>query len=502
MKRYRAPRSFPRWRAAFAGLAFTGGALLTTSATANETPPNLVVVFVDDLGYADIGPFGCNAYATPNLDRMAAEGRAFTDFHSATAVCSASRAALMTGCYPPRVSVEGAYSPWNRNGLHPQEVTLAEVCKSRGYATACVGKWHLGDLPQFLPTRQGFDEWFGLPYSNDMWQYRDGETTLEHGVRSSGENRVWPPLPLYDGERVIDDNLTPKEHEELTARYTRRAVDFVDRHAGRRPFFLYMPHTMAHVPLFVSPRFAGKSGAGLYGDVLLELDDSVGQVMAALERGGVADDTLVIFTSDNGPWLCYGDHAGSAGPLREGKGTMFEGGYRVPCLMRWPRRIPAGTSCDELCSTMDLLPTVVALLGADSPPDRKVDGRDVTALLTGDARSPHDAFYCYYDGALLAVRDRRWKLVLPHRYRTLGDRPGGAGGRAVPYDQAEAVQSLYDLKNDLGETTDVSAANPAVVKRLLTHVEAARRELGDRLTGREGASRRPVGFVPKPERDR
>lgn len=483
----------------FAGLLF-GGALAPLAVA--ETPPNVVVVFIDDMGYADIGPLGCERYATPHLDRMAAEGRVFTDFHAATAVCSASRAALLTGCYPERVSVLGALFPRARNGLHPDEVTIAELCKSRGYATACVGKWHLGDLPEFLPTRQGFDEWLGLPYSNDMWRYPNGETTTENGKKKH-RGKPYPSLPLYDcragqGVEIVDNDITPEDQAELTTQYTERAVDFIDRNAGERPFFLYLPHTMVHIPLFVSEKFAGKSGAGLYGDVVMELDWSVGQVLEALERGGVADNTLVVFTSDNGPWLNFGDHGGSAGPLREGKGTMFEGGYRVPCVMRWPGRIPAGTSSDALCSTMDLLPTVAGLIGAD-PPERPIDGRDILPLLTSDAPTPHEVMYCYNHRELHAVRDQRWKLHVPHPYRTLNGRAGGTAGRPVRYDAAKTGLELYDLQNDPGETTDVAAEHPEIVERLLTHAEAARADLGDKLTKREGTGVRPAGFIPKPE---
>lgn len=460
------------------------------SAAPVHAAPNVVVIFIDDLGYADIGPLGCEAYPTPHLDRMAAEGRVFTDFHAATAVCSASRAALMTGCYPGRVSILGALSSDARHGLHPAEVTIAEVCKSKGYATACFGKWHLGHLPEFLPTKQGFDEYFGLPYSNDMWPYPPGRDDLDHGKRG------YPPLPMYEGERVVNANVTPADQTQLTTQYTERAVDFIDRHAGKRPFFLYVPHSMVHVPLYVSEKFAGKSGAGLFGDVMMEVDWSVGEILAALERGGVADDTLVVFTADNGPWLNFGEHAGSAGPLREGKGTMWEGGYREPCVMRWPARIPAGTRCDEFTATIDLLPTIAGMIGAELP-ERKIDGKDILPVMTGDAPSPHEVFYCYYDRQLRAVRDGRWKLVLPHQYRTLAGRPGGKNGFPVEYVQAQAGLELYDLKNDVGETTDVAAEHPEIVARLQRHVEQARVELGDVLTERKGAEVRPHGRVAK-----
>jgi arylsulfatase A-like enzyme len=452
--------------------------------------PNVVVIFIDDLGYGDIGPFGAKGYATPNLDRMAAEGRRFTDFHSATAVCSASRVALLTGCYPERVSILGALRPRSPIGINADELTLAEFLKQHGYATGIFGKWHLGDRPKFLPLRHGFDEYLGLPYSNDMWNRGPRGEELKPGDRKYDT----PPLRMFDGSQVVDEEVTGEEQTALTTRYTERAVDFIDRHHDE-PFFLYVPHSMVHVPLYVSERFRDKSGAGLFGDVMMEVDWSVGEILGALRRHGIDEKTLVVFTADNGPWLNYGDHAGSAGPLREGKGTMFEGGYRVPCVMRWPGKIPAGTTCQELCVTFDLMPTIAGLLGTELPAERRIDGRDIWPLMSGapDAQSPHDAFYCYYDGGLRAVRDRRWKLHLPHQYRTLAGREGGRGGYPVEYDQATIGQELFDLDNDIGETTDVAAEHPEVVERLLAAAEQARSDLGDVLTDRKGPNIRPPG---------
>lgn len=466
---------------------------LSPAGAAELAQPNIVVIFIDDMGYADIGPFGCESYPTPNLDQMAADGRIFTDFHSATAVCSASRAALLTGCYPERVGILGALFPGNKRGLHADELTLAELCKSKGYATACFGKWHLGDVQPFLPLQHGFDEYLGLPYSNDMWPYLNGETTLEAGQRQYA-GKPMPPLPLIKGNDTLIASVTPDDQAQLTTQYTEHAVDFIDRN-HEKPFFLYLPHTMVHIPLFVSEKFKGKSGTGIYGDVVMELDWSVGQVLEALDRHGISENTLVVFTSDNGPWLSFGDHGGSAGPLREGKGTMWEGGYREPCVMRWPTKIPAGTSCDQLASTMDLLPTVAKMIGAELPADRKIDGKNILPLLTSDATTPHEVFYCYYGNQLQAVRDSRWKLVLPHKYRSLEDRQPGTGGVGKGYRQVQANQALYDLKNDVGETTDASAENPEIVARLLKHVETARADLGDRLTKRKGSGNRPAGTL-------
>ena len=455
-------------------------------------PPNIVLVFIDDMGYADIGPFGAEGYDTPHLDRMAAEGRRFTDFLVSSAVCSASRAALLTGCYHRRVGIAGALGPNAQHGIHADEVTLAEICRQKGYATACFGKWHLGHHPKFLPTQHGFDEYFGLPYSNDMWPLHPSYVNLPPAAEQ--RKRGYPPLPLIENDRVVDPEVTGEDQEQLTTWYTERAVAFIEQHKDQ-PFFLYLPHSMVHVPLFVSDKFRGRSGRGLFGDVVMEVDWSVGQILDTLQKHQLDKKTLVIFTTDNGPWLSYGDHAGSAKPLREGKGTMFEGGYRVPTLMRWPGRIPAGTSCDELASTLDILPTVAQLIGADLP-NHPIDGKDISPLMFGveGAKSPHEVFYCYYAGGQLqAVRDRRWKLHFPHSYRTLAGRPGGTGGMPAPYSEAQIDLELFDLKEDPGETTNVADLQPDVVKHLQQLAEAARDDLGDSLTKKQGRGIRPAG---------
>lgn len=471
------------------------------SAAVGDVParPNIVIIFIDDMGYADIGPFGASGYETPNLDRMAAEGRKFTDFHSATAVCSAARAALLTGCYPERVSILGALGPNAKHGLHWDETTLAEVCREKGYATACFGKWHLGHRPEFLPLEHGFDEYFGLPYSNDMWPLHPDLVALP--ADAERRKRGYPPLPLYEGSEIVDPEVTADDQRQLTTQYTEKAVDFIRRHR-EQPFFLYVPHTMVHVPLFVSDKFRGKSGAGLFGDVVMELDWSVGQILDALAEAELDDQTLVIFTSDNGPWLSYGNHAGSAGPLREGKGTMFEGGYREPCLMRWPGQIPPGTVCDELASTIDLLPTVAQLLGVELPADRPIDGKNIWPLIAGEegAESPHEAFYCYYGRQLRAIRDRRWKLHFPHQYRTMEGSTPGEDGLPGPYNQQKIELSLFDLKADIGETTNVADEHPEVVARLEAAAAKAREALGDQLTKQRGSEVRPHGESPNDRR--
>jgi arylsulfatase A len=445
-----------------------------------ESPPNVVIVFTDDQGYADVGVYGAKDFQTPNLDRLAREGVRFTDFYVAQAVCSASRAALLTGCYPNRIGIHGALGPSARHGLHPDEVTVAELLKTRGYATAIFGKWHLGHHPKFLPLRHGFDEYFGLPYSNDMWPF--------HPEAAPG---TFPDLPLLEGEKMVQ--LNP-DQRQFTRWFTERSVQFIERNRDR-PFLLYLAHPMPHVPLYVSEQFQGSSGSGLYGDVMQELDWSMGEILAALRRHRLDRKTLVVFVSDNGPWLSYGDHAGSAAPLREGKGTAWEGGVRVPALMRWPGRIPAGTVCREPAMTVDLMPTIARLTGARLP-DHRIDGRDIWPLLSGEpgARSPQDAYFFYYHvNELHAVRSGRWKLVFPHTYRTLDGRPGGRGGIPVKYESARTGLELYDLEADPGEEVDLAAEHSEVVSRLLLLAEQAREDLGDSLTGRTGSNRREPG---------
>ncbi|MFC1759210.1 sulfatase [Planctomycetota bacterium] len=455
------------------------GLIAGTSTIHAADLPNIVVVFIDDMGYADIGPFGATGYATPHLDRMAAEGMRFTDFQVSSAVCSASRSALVTGCYHTRIGFHGALGPSAKHGLHEDEMTIAELCKQKGYATACYGKWHLGHHPKFLPTSHGFDEYFGLPYSNDMWPYHPGVRQLPMQERL----KRWPHLPLIDGTKVVNSKVDGDAQKLLTKQYTEHAVDFIHRN-HEKPFLVYLPHSMVHVPLYVSDDFKGKSGAGLFGDVVMEVDWSVGQIIAALKKHNIDENTLVIFTTDNGPWLSYGDHAGSAAPLREGKGTMFEGGCRVPTVMRWPGTIPAGKSCDELATTMDILPTIAALTGADLP-DHTIDGHDIRPLMFGheNARSPYEYFYHYYgNGQLQAVRDRQWKLHFPHSYRTMAGKPGGTKGIPTAYQQSKTGTELYDLKSDISESTNVADQHPEIVARLTRAADTARKELGDTLT--------------------
>ncbi len=463
----------------------------TTSTPPRKGSPNIVLIFMDDLGYGDLSCYGALGYQTPNLDRLSTEGVRFTNFLSAQAVCSASRAALMTGCYPNRVGISGALMPYSKNGIHNDEVTIAELLKQKGYATSIVGKWHLGYQKQFLPLQHGFDEYLGIPYSNDMWPVGfDGKpATIEQKMR-------YPTLPLIENNDKIAELKTLDDQATLTTRYTERAVDFIKKNK-KKPFFLYLPHSMPHVPIAVSTKFKGKSKQGLYGDVLMEIDWSVGEILKTLKEIGVEDNTLVIFTSDNGPWLNFGNHAGSSGGLREGKGTSFEGGQRVPCIVRWKGVIPEGLICNKLSSTIDIFPTLAGLCGV-ALPKHKIDGVDILPLMKGNMEAiPRKYFYYYYrKNNLEAVRRDDWKLVFEHPGRTyegykVGNDgfPGGANeNNPVPF-------ALYDLRRDPAERYDVQATYPDIVAELQKVGELAREDLGDDLTKRVGKNIRPSAVV-------
>ena len=472
-------------------------ALITATAVARADRrdatdrPNFVVVFTDDQGYQDLGCFGSPDIKTPYLDGLARQGARFTDFYSAQAVCSASRAALLTGCYPNRIGIQGALGPKSRHGINKSEWTVAEVLKTRGYATAIYGKWHLGHHLPFLPTRHGFDDYFGLPYSNDMWPYHPGVAHLPMAERL----KRWPHLPLFENEKIVNPKVTGKDQAQLTTWYTQRAVKFIENNKDQ-PFFLYVPHSMPHVPLYVSDKFQGKSKRGLYGDVIMEIDWSVGQIVATLKKHKLDRNTLVIFTSDNGPWLNYGTHSGLALPLREGKGTTWDGGQREPTVMWWPGQVPAGHVCGEVAGTIDILPTLAGLAGIKQLPQKhKIDGHDIWPLIAGHkgAESPHEAYYFYWGRHLQAVRSGRWKLHFPHSYRSLAGRKGGTGGKPTKYTQARTPLALFDLAQDIGETTDVLAKHPEVVARLKRLAARARAELGDSATKQVGSGVRPPG---------
>jgi arylsulfatase len=459
-------------------------------------PPNIVLILTDDQGYSDVGCFGSEGFKTPHLDRMAAEGTRFTSFYVAQPVCTASRAALMSGCYSNRISLFGALNHQSNVGIAESELLLPEICKAQGYATAIFGKWHLGHREPFLPLKNGFDEFLGLPYSND-------NGPLHPIVRDI------PSLPLIDGDKVGE--LDP-DQSQFTRRFTERAVAFIERNKDR-PFFLYVPHVMPHVPIFPSKEFQGRTEQGKYGDVIEELDASVGEILATIKRLSLDEKTLVIFATDNGPFLSYGNHAGSARPLREGKLTTFEGGVRVPCIMRWPGKVPAGRTSNELASTIDLLPTIARLTGGKLS-ENPIDGLDIWPLISGEGRSPRDTFYFYAGDELQAVRSGPWKLHLPHEYLTPALPPGKEGKpanfsnlkpasmqqsglRGIASRHGYLVRkielSLYNLDDDVGESTNLADKHPQTVARLLDLAERARAELGDSLTKRQGSGVRPCG---------
>ncbi|GIW98724.1 MAG: arylsulfatase [Pirellulaceae bacterium] len=444
-------------------------------------PPNFVILFADDLGYADLHCFGGEQMVTPNLDNMAREGMRLTSFYVSQAVCSASRCSLLTGCYNVRLSILGALGPGAKICLHPDEQTIAEVLKPLGYHTAIFGKWHLGDRGIGLPIHHGFDEYHGLPYSNDMWPYHP-------------TNKSFPPLPLIENDRVINDNVTAEDQKYLTRWATEHAVSFIERHRDE-PFFLYVPYSMPHVPIFASPQFAGATGRGLYADVIAEIDWSVGEILNTLRRFDLAENTLVLFTSDNGPWLSYGNHAGSAKPLREGKGTAWEGGQREPTIVWWPGKVPAGTTCDAVAGTIDVLPTIAHLAGAPLP-QRPIDGKNIWSLLSGESsESPHEAYFYYWGRELHAVRSGPWKLHFPHSYRSLKGEPG-RDGKPGPYQQLRCGLELYNLDQDIGEQQNVADQHPEIVARLSELADGMRRRLGDKLTGIEGTEVREAGRLP------
>ena len=451
--------------------------------------PNIVLINCDDLGYGDLGCYGSKVHDTPALDRMAAEGMRLTDFYMASPVCSPSRGAMLTGCYPPRIgfdSFDGLHVlfPGMGVGLNPSEITIARLLQDAGYKTAMVGKWHCGDQPEFLPTRHGFDQWLGLPYSNDMG-IQPEMLSAEDRMRIGEElgitlpDPILTPLPLMLDEDVIE---AQPDQAGLTSRYLQESIRFM-RDNRDEPFFLYFAHMYVHLPIYVQERFANASRNGSYGAAVACIDWATDVLLHEIADLGLDDDTIVIFTSDNGALARPGE--GSNAPLRENKGTTWEGGQRVPCIVRGPGRIPAGVESATLSTAMDLYPTIAAWCGLDLPADRVLDGRDIGAVLDGTTEdSPHEAFFYWGGSCLEAVRAGRWKL---HVYKS--GRFGTAGG---------PVEELYDLEADIGETTNVFADHPDVVARLLALLDDARRELGDSLTDTEGTGRRPLGRVENP----
>lgn len=448
-----------------------------------ERPPNVIFILTDDQGYADLGIYGAQDIQTPNLDRLANEGAYFTSYYATQPVCSASRASILTGCYPDRIGIHNAYSPGSKVGLNPEEITLAELLQEKGYKTGIFGKWHLGDAPKFMPRNHGFDEFFGILYSNDMWPKHPQQGTVFN----------FPDIALYENETPIQ---ILEDQTFLTGALTERALAFVKKNK-EQPFFVYLPHPQPHVPLFAAAPFQNTQERGLYGDVISEIDDSVGQIMNTLKTEGLEENTIVIFTSDNGPWLSYGGHSGSAGKFREGKGTNWEGGHRVPSIIRYPKVIAPHTKIEAPAMGIDWLPTLAAFTQS-SLPEKKIDGASLVPLLTGQtSRSPHENFFFYYrTNELHAVRHKEWKLYLPHTYRSLNGKQGSNDGFPVPYEMNEITSpELYNLQHDPEEQQNIASLHPEWVAQISKIADSVRGVLGDRLTGIKGSEVRAVGSI-------
>ncbi|MBY5949649.1 sulfatase [Algoriphagus marincola] len=453
-----------------------------TQKSENPSPkkPNIILIFADDLGYGDLESYGATQWTTPHLNQLAQEGTQMNRFYVPHAVCSASRAALLTGAYANRLGIYGAYDHTAKQGLHPAEETIAEILKAQGYATGMVGKWHLGHLPEFLPTRQGFDSYYGLPYSNDMWPHHPEVKDY------------YPPLPLLQNEEIID---TLDEQSQLTTLYTEKALEFIDQNSDQ-PFFLYLAHSMPHVPLYVSEKFAGQSEQGLYGDVIMEIDWSVGQVHQKIKDLGLEENTMIIFTSDNGPWLSYGGHAGLTGGLREGKGTSWDGGIRVPAIFKWTGKIPEGKTIENPAMSIDVLPTI-AEITESLLPEKPIDGESIWPLLTQGKAKARPYFAYYNRNELQAVFYENWKLVFPHRYRTIPKEVELRNdGIPVKYDHINLEKmELYDLTSDPYEQVDQASKHPEIVQKLNEMADQARKDMGDALTDSQETGQREVGRV-------
>ena len=428
-------------------------------------PPNIILIYTDDQGYADVGAYGAKGFETKNIDNLAKTGIQFTNYYSAAPTCTPSRAALLTGCYPVRVGLPFVIGPegpdWTKGkeniGLNPEEMTIAKLLKQKNYSTCCIGKWHLGDKKEFLPRRHGFEYYFGLPYSNDMNKITDSR---------------YPDLPLIENDDIIE--LNP-DQSLLTKRYTEKTLWYIENNKDN-PFFIYLAHNMPHVPLFASEKFKGKTERGLYGDVMEEVDWSVGEIVNKLKEQDLYENTIIIYTSDNGPWLVYGNHSGSAGNLREGKFSTFEGGQREPCIISWPGRIPEGIVSDKAFSSIDFLPTIAAITGTQLPVN-KIDGENALSLwenMSG-AENPHEALYFYAESELQAVRWKNWKLHFPHKYQTVKD-PGKDGAKGTEISK-EIDVSLFDLLKDPEEKNNLAGSHSDIVEIITNMAKAFDNEL-------------------------
>ena len=463
---------------------FTLGALTAFSTLCSaQEHTNFIVINLDDVGYGDFSYNGAYGYTTPNIDRMAAEGMRFSHFLACQPISGASRAGLLTGCYPNRVGFSGAPGPNSPYGINPEEMTMGELLKQKNYSTAIYGKWHLGDFPAFMPIQNGFDEYYGLPYSNDMWPFHPQQ----------GEVFNFPDLPTYDGEKIVGYNT---DQTKFTTDYTTRTVEFIKKNKNK-PFFVYLAHSMPHVPLAVSDKFKGKSELGLFGDVMMEIDWSVGEVLKTLRELGLEENTLIILTSDNGPWANYGNHAGSAGGLREAKATTFDGGNRIPCIMYWKGKIQPGSTCNKLASNIDIFPTLAELSKAPLP-EKKIDGVSLVPLINGNKdANPRENFVYYFNkNDLEAITDGTYKLVFPHRYVTYGAYEPGNDGMPGKLINADVhIPELYDLRRDPGERYNVLGQNLEVAAKLMKAADKMREELGDNLTRVKGTEKREPGLT-------
>lgn len=446
---------------------------------------NIILVNLDDVGYGDFSCNGAYGYTTPHIDQLASQGVRFTHFLAGQPISGASRAGLLTGCYPNRIGFSGAPGPDSNYGVHQDEMTMGELLKQKGYATAIFGKWHLGSQYQFLPLQNGFDEYYGLPYSNDMWPFHPQQ----------GEVFNFPDLPTYDGNEVVGYNT---DQTRFTTDYTMRSIDFIKKNVqAGKPFFLYLAHNMPHVPLAVSDKFKGKSEQGLFGDVMMEIDWSIGEVWKTVQELGIEENTLIVITSDNGPWTNYGNHAGSAAGLREAKATTFDGGNRVPCIVYWKGHTQAGTICNKLASNIDLFPTFAEISGAPLP-QRKIDGVSILSLIEGKTdANPRTSFVYYYNkNDLEAVTDGEFKLVFPHKYVTYGAYAPGNDGKPGKLATVELRASeLYDLRRDPGERYNVLHQYPERAAKLMKIADEMRSQLGDDLTRVKGTENRKPGLV-------
>jgi len=447
-----------------------------------DTPPNIVFILTDDLAYADLSSYGSEFIDTPNLDKMADDGLKMTSYYAPQAVCSASRAAILTGCYPNRLGISGAFGPKSKRGINPDELLLSEMLQSNNYKTGIFGKWHLGDAEKFMPTNHGFDKFYGILFSNDMWPF--------HPERPQDYPN---DLMLYRNDKPVQALI---DQSDLTKNITDESIRFIEENKNNQ-FFLYIAHPQPHVPLFASKEFQGSTGEGLFADVISEIDFSVGRVIEALEKNNLSENTIVVFTSDNGPWLSYGDHAGSSGIFREGKGTAWEGGQRVPCIIKYPKEIMPKTIIDEPVMGIDWMPTFSFLTGSKLS-ENKIDGKNIWPLITQkEKKSPHQELYFYYrQNELHAVRSGDWKLYFPRTYRSLNGKQGGKDGMPVKYEYNQVKSNeLYNLIVDPRELSNVYSENIEIAKRLEEIGERARNELGDKLTSREGVGVREIGMI-------